>query len=114
MSNYSKLTRHPTTGEYHIAEWKDDYFGRNRYGVKFPEDQVVYPAQQVQEAQLQTLWFDDVMEALNMSHISAIAFLEDVNIAYKGRWERDPTGGEGAMKWAESNNKTKGEHDESI
>lgn len=99
MSNYTKLTRHPNTGQYHISEWKDDYFGKHKYGVKFPEDKVVYPAEQVVKAQLQTLWFDDVIKALEVENIGVLTFLDDVETAYKARWERDPTGGEGARKW---------------
>lgn len=38
MSNYFQLTKHPVTGEIERAEWIDDYFGRHKYGVRFPSD----------------------------------------------------------------------------
>ena len=40
MSNYTKLTQHPRTGETLEASWLDDYFGRHRYGVRFPNGDV--------------------------------------------------------------------------
>lgn len=35
MSNYTKLTKHPETGEWLPAHWQDNYFGEHRYGVRF-------------------------------------------------------------------------------
>lgn len=29
---------HPRTGKWEEAEWIDDYFGRHRYGIRFPSD----------------------------------------------------------------------------
>ena len=40
MSNYSRLTKHPKTGEFLQAEWLDDYFGPHEYGVRFPDGKV--------------------------------------------------------------------------
>ena len=37
MSTYSKQTKHPITGEWHEATWIDDFYGRHRYGVQFPD-----------------------------------------------------------------------------
>ena len=37
MSTYLKQTKHPITGEWHEATWIDDYYGRHRYGVQFPD-----------------------------------------------------------------------------
>ena len=103
MSTYSKITRHPVTGVYELATWYDDYFGQHMYGVGF-SDQKVYPAEQVSKAQLKEFWVEDVMEAFtrcrpfkDSENIELIIFLSEVNNAYKRRWERDPTGGEGAV-----------------
>lgn len=35
MSSYRALTKHPFTGKYIWAQWDDDYFGHNNYGVLF-------------------------------------------------------------------------------
>jgi hypothetical protein len=35
MSNYTRLTKHPETGSWSLADWLDDYFGHHRYGVRF-------------------------------------------------------------------------------
>lgn len=35
MSNFSRLTKNPDTGEFEIALWLDDYFGPHEYGVLF-------------------------------------------------------------------------------
>ena len=40
MSNYWQVTKHPETGEYQMAEWLDDHFGRHRYGVRFPDKKI--------------------------------------------------------------------------
>ena len=40
MSNYQQMTRHPETGQWLMADWIDDYFGRHRYGVRFGEGKV--------------------------------------------------------------------------
>lgn len=40
MSNFSRMTKHPKTGEMDLAEWLDDHFGHHRYGVRFPDGQV--------------------------------------------------------------------------
>ena len=37
MSTYLKQTKHPITGEWHEATWIDDFYGRHRYGVQFPD-----------------------------------------------------------------------------
>jgi hypothetical protein len=41
MSSFCRRTKNPVTGEYEEAFWIDDYFGRHRYGVRFPSG-VVY------------------------------------------------------------------------
>lgn len=108
MSDYKQLTRHPLRDQYHFAEWKDDYFGPHLYGVKFPDDTIVYPAQQVKDAQLLTFWADDVLVALgnylkegwnDEANIQKehLKFLSELSKAYKARWKRDPIGGEGAV-----------------
>ncbi len=40
MSNYQQITKHPETGEMHLADWLDDHFGSHRYGVRFPDGKV--------------------------------------------------------------------------
>ncbi len=109
MSNYTKITRHPNTGEYALAKYIDDYFGQHKYGVEFPDDKVVYPIEQVKKAQLKEFWVDDVIEAIRVIGRSAVdtesmpteafvlLFLDELQTAYKARWERDPIGGEGAV-----------------
>jgi hypothetical protein len=42
MSNFQRLTKHPKTGKFELADWLDDYFGNHHYGVRFPSDQQVY------------------------------------------------------------------------
>src|SRR5689334_22711475 len=71
---YPKCGRHAT-----LAEWHDNYFGPHRYGVKFPDGPVVYPAEQVNQAQLKTWWTADVMEALDavgLTTAETLDFLE--------------------------------------
>jgi len=103
MSNYSEITRHPLTGVYHVAEWTDDYFGPHRYGVRFPDDPVVYPAEQVAQKQLKEFWVADVLETLRATKVlndeQIVAFFNDLNRSYKARWKRDPVGGEGAVDY---------------
>ena len=40
MSNFSQMTKHPTTGHVLLAEWLDDHFGPHRYGVRFPDGKI--------------------------------------------------------------------------
>jgi hypothetical protein len=42
MSNFKRITKHPNTGKFEEAEWLDDYFGKHKYGVKFPSDGNIY------------------------------------------------------------------------
>lgn len=44
MSTYKKITKHPYTKEFENAEWLDDYYGNHNYGVRFPSDNRVFPA----------------------------------------------------------------------
>lgn len=37
MSSYRQMTKDPRSGEFVMADWLDDYFGRRRYGVRFPD-----------------------------------------------------------------------------
>jgi len=41
MSNYIKKTKNPWTGEWEMAEWKDDFFGQHNYGVMFPSNRMI-------------------------------------------------------------------------
>jgi len=43
MSTYSKQTKHPITGEWHEATWMDDFYGKHRYGVRFPDGETFNP-----------------------------------------------------------------------
>ena len=110
MSDYKKVTRHPNKPKYYIATWHDDYFGPHLYGVEFDFDKVIYPAEQVEQAQLKEFWAADVMEAFkswlpteNKSNKYAsndealIDFLAHLDFVYQSRWKRDPMGGEGAV-----------------
>lgn len=47
MSNYTQPTKHPETGEILAAEWIDDYFGRHKYGVRFPDGKI-FDARQIE------------------------------------------------------------------
>lgn len=38
MSTFQQMTKHPETGEWELATWHDDYFGRHKYGVEFPSE----------------------------------------------------------------------------
>lgn len=40
MSNFTRMTKHPETGEMRMADWLDDHFGRHRYGVRFPDGKI--------------------------------------------------------------------------
>ena len=40
MSSYEQNTINPDTGKIESAVWLDDYFGRHRYGVRFPSGKV--------------------------------------------------------------------------
>lgn len=105
MSSFKQITRHPVTGVYSEAEYLDDYFGPHFYGVKFPEDEKVYPQDYVDRVQIKTFWMQDVVEAVidtagfSASPEKVIAFLNEVERQYKARWKRDPIGGEGAVDY---------------
>ena len=102
MSTYSKITRHPQTGEYESATWIDDYFGHHVYGVMFKSDDKVYPVEMVEKAALKEFWAADVLNALRewrgFTEEEILEFLTALNIVYKDRWNRDPEGGEGAVQ----------------
>lgn len=66
MSTYNKITRHPQTGKWELAQWIDDYFGDHVYGVKFDSNGKVYPAEIVDNKNPLTFWADDVTEAFKI------------------------------------------------
>jgi len=100
MSGYKKITKHPITGNYELAEYIDDYFLPHVYGVKFPSEEKVYPFDLIEERQIKNFWAEDVIttlrDSLGLESGSIIDFLNDLNITYRDRWKRDPLGGEGA------------------
>lgn len=42
MSHFSDYARHPKTGKIELANFIDDFFGKHRYGVRFPSDNTTY------------------------------------------------------------------------
>ena len=42
MSSFARLTKRPGTDRFEMAIWLDNYYGRYRYGVQFP-DGTIYP-----------------------------------------------------------------------
>lgn len=103
MSDYKKVVRHPQTNKWEVAQFKDNYFGQHYYGVYFESDEKVYPNDLVQNRQLKEFWAADVIEAFKKvrpfkfdEETELLAFLNELEIAYKNRWERDPVEGEGA------------------
>ena len=48
MSNYSRAAYHPPTNTVRTAYWMDDYFGKHRYGVMFPNEERVYKPSEVE------------------------------------------------------------------
>lgn len=38
MSTYTRRTKHPVTGKWENAEWRDDALGHHKYGVIFPSE----------------------------------------------------------------------------
>lgn len=104
MSSYAKITKHPTTGEYALARWIDDYFAPHYYGVKFPDDDKVYPAEFVSERQIHDFWAEDVINAYKYvsgfegNDQAVITFLNQIEKEYKERWRRDPLTGGGATE----------------
>ncbi len=104
MSSYAKITKHPVTGKYAKADWIDDYFAPHYYGVKFPDDDKVYPAEFVQERQINDFWADDVINAfkyvmgLDAKDELLITFLNQIEKEYKARWQLDPISGNGATE----------------
>jgi len=47
MSDFIRDTYNPRNGNLEPAHWMDDYYGKHRYGVKFP-DGSVYPEARVE------------------------------------------------------------------
>ncbi len=41
MSNFTRITKHPITGKFEEADWLDDYYGNHKYGVRFPDGEVL-------------------------------------------------------------------------
>lgn len=54
MSNYSRETKHPITGEWQVADWLDDYFGKHQYGVRF-HDGEVFKEEEIKETRDNTI-----------------------------------------------------------
>jgi hypothetical protein len=110
MSNYSKITKHPQTGYYEIAEYRDDFFGPHIYGVYFKSDDKTYPSDLVERKQVYDFWVDDVLNAYKdflttvslsddgIDHTEELVmeFLNNIQNQYVERWKKDPAAGNGA------------------
>jgi len=48
MSNFMAKAAHPVTGEIFECYYLDDYYGRHKYGVQFPNGDV-YPESECPE-----------------------------------------------------------------
>lgn len=48
MSNFSRSTINPATGNYENATWLDNHYGPNHYGVRFPDGEI-YPEEVVKQ-----------------------------------------------------------------
>lgn len=108
MSTYSKVTRHPQTGKWEIAEWIDDYFGHHIYGVQFESDKKVYPTELVEQKDIKNFWAEDVRNAFSEylkdvfweesnEEIELQTFLNLIEQEYKKRWKEDPVFGANAV-----------------
>jgi hypothetical protein len=40
MSNFTRVTKNPRTGEFEKADWLDSHFGPHHYGIRFPDGEV--------------------------------------------------------------------------
>lgn len=96
MSTYSKITKHPQSGIYEVAEYRDDFFGPHIYGVYFESDDKTYPEDLVDEKQVQNFDKDDVLNAfrvwLSVNEFQGIdstelSLLNEIQRQYKLRWE---------------------------
>lgn len=43
MTSYTKLTKHPETGVWEMANWINDWFSMYKCGVKFPDGKIFDP-----------------------------------------------------------------------
>lgn len=48
MSNFTRNTINPDSGQVEMAEWLDNHYGPNRYGVRF-QDGEIYPEEVVKQ-----------------------------------------------------------------
>lgn len=48
MSDYSRAAWHPVENVVRMACYLDNYFGQHRYGVRFPDDVIVYRPEDVE------------------------------------------------------------------
>lgn len=48
MSNFTRSTINPASGRVEMAEWLDNHYGPNCYGVRF-QDGTVYPEEVVKQ-----------------------------------------------------------------
>ena len=46
MSHFTKMAKHPLTGNMEPADWLDGYYGGHRYGVRF-RDGEVFPEERI-------------------------------------------------------------------
>lgn len=101
MSSYSKPTRHPNTGKWEDAEWLDDYFAPNIYGVRFADGKV-YTVEMVQAKEIKEFWAEDVLITfMNIygDKVTLVLFLNELEKVYQRRWKDDPEGGQGAVDY---------------
>jgi len=46
MSTYSRMTKHPVTGEWDSAVWHDNYYAPHQYGVEFSDGYIADPSKE--------------------------------------------------------------------
>lgn len=106
MSTFNRVSKHPQTGKWELATWIDDYFGSHIYGVLFNSDEKVYPTDMVEDIEVKNYFAEDVKIAflkfiedegrVHAPNEDLLKFLNNIELAYNERWERDPILGEGA------------------
>jgi len=70
MSSYTRITKHPVTGNFEEAQWIDNYFGEgSEYVVKFPDGAIFRESKHKWEFQAEKDMLNICKEDVKSLHI---------------------------------------------
>jgi len=87
MSNYIDKAFHPIKKEVQEAYYRDDYYGRHRYGIQF-DDGSIFPEESCEEAAKMNDQIEKTKKQIEVMQAFADGETVEFRASREGRWEK--------------------------